>query len=215
MEISGIGSVGSITKAVEGQAMDKDDFMTLLLKQLSHQDPLNPMDSAQFTSQLTEFSSLEELSNIKDSLEGVLAYQQSMQNATVANLIDKTVETNGDSFYMQDNAEVGYELGRDAASVIISVYDSSGATVWSGEVGEHMAGVNTFNWNGKDIEGNQLPAGKYTFGIDAKDVSGETVNVSTIEKGLVTGISFEEGLTYLTLDGNRKINLSDIRSISL
>ena len=215
MEISGIGSVGSITEAAKGQAMDKDDFMTLLLKQLSHQDPLNPMDSAQFTSQLTEFSSLEELTNIQDSLEGVLAYQQSMQNATVANLIDKSVETDGDSFYMQDNAEVGYVLDNDAASVSISVFDSSGVNVWSGEAGEHMAGVNTFNWNGKDIEGNQLPAGKYSFGIDAKDLSGNAVGSSTIEKGLVTGISFEDGLTYLTLDGNRRINLSDIRSISL
>jgi flagellar basal-body rod modification protein FlgD len=215
MEISGIGSVSSITQAAQAQAMDKDDFMTLLLKQLSNQDPLNPMDSAQFTSQLTEFSSLEALTNIKDSLEGVLAYQQSMQNATVANLIDKSVETEGDSFYMQDNAEVGYELDRDAASVMISVYDSSGAKVWSGETGEHMAGVNTFKWNGKDIEGNQLSAGNYSFGIDAKDISGNAVEASTIEKGLVTGISFEDGLTYLTLDGNRKINLSDIKSISL
>jgi flagellar basal-body rod modification protein FlgD len=138
-----------------------------------------------------------------------------MQNATVANLIDKTVETEGDSFYMQDNAEVGYELDSDASSVVISVRDSSGALVWSGEAGQHMEGINKFGWNGMDINGNQLPAGQYTFGIDAKDVNGNAVGASTIEKGLVTGISFENGLTYLTVDGNRKINLSDIRSISL
>ena len=215
MEISGIGNVGSIKEAVAGNVLGKDDFMTLLLKQLSHQDPLNPMDSAQFTSQLTEFSSLEELTNINDTLEGVMAYQQSMQNATVANLIDKTVETEGDSFYMQDNAEVGYELDRDASSVIIPVYDESGAMVWTGEAGQHMEGINKFSWNGKDLNGTQLPPGKYSFGIDAKDLSGDEVEASTIEKGLVTGISFEDGLTYLTLDGNRKINLSDIRSISI
>jgi len=215
MDVSGIGSVASITKAAGGNTLDKDDFMTLLIKQLSHQDPLNPMDSAQFTSQLTEFSSLEELTNIKDSLSGVLAYQQSMQNATVANLIDRTVETEGDSFYMQDNAEIGYELDSDASSVVISVHDRGGALVWSGEAGQKMAGMNTFKWNGKDINGNQLPASQYTFGIDAKDVTGNAVGASTIEKGLVTGISFEDGLTYLTLDDNRKINLSDIRAISL
>jgi flagellar basal-body rod modification protein FlgD len=215
MDISTIGGISAIREATGGNVLGKDDFMTLLIKQLSHQDPLNPMDSSEFTSQLTEFSSLEELVNIKESLSGVLAYQQSMQNAAVANLIDKTVETRGDSFYMQDNAEVGYELGRDASSVIISVQDNSGATVWSGETGQHMAGMNAFKWNGTDINGNQLPAGKYTFSIDAKDISGNAVEASTIEKGLVTGISFEDGLTYLTLDGNRKINLSDIRSISL
>ncbi len=215
MDISAIGGISAIREATGGNVLGKDDFMTLLIKQLSHQDPLNPMDSSEFTSQLTEFSSLEELVNIKESLSGVLAYQQSMQNATVANLIDKTVETNGDSFYMQDNAEVGYELDRDASSVIISVHDSSGAMVWSGETGQQMAGMNAFKWNGTDINGNQLPAGKYTFSIDAKDFSGNAVEASTIEKGLVTGISFEDGRTFLTLDENRKINLSDIRSISL
>ncbi len=215
MDISAIGGVSAIKEATGGQVLGKDDFMTLLIKQLSHQDPLNPMDSADFTSQLTEFSSLEELTNIKDSLGGVLAYQQSMQNATVANLIDRTVETNGDSFYMQDNADVGFDLDSDASSVILSIHDATGAMVWSRELGQQSAGVNSFRWDGKDIIGNQLPAGQYTFGIDAKDISGNEVNASTIEKGLVTGISFEDGLTYLTIDGNRKINLSDIRSISL
>ncbi len=215
MDISAIGGVSAVKEAVGENVLGKDDFMTLLLKQLSHQDPLNPMESAEFTSQLTEFSSLEELTNIKDSLEGVMAYQQSMQNATLANLIDKTVEIEGDSFYMQDNADAGYELKGDAASVIVSVYDESGAMVWTGETGQHREGINTFGWNGTDINGNQLPAGQYTFGIDAKDISGNTVGASTIEKGLVTGISFEDGLTYLTVDDNRKINLSDIRSISL
>ena len=190
MDISAIGGVSAIKEATGGNVLGKDDFMTLLIKQLSHQDPLNPMDSAEFTSQLTEFSSLEELTNIKDTLEGVMAYQQSMQNATVANLIDKTVETEGDSFYMQDNADVGYELNGDASSVIISVHDESGAMVWTGETGQHLEGINKFAWNGKDINGSQLPAGKYTFSIDAKDVSGNEVDASTIEKGLVTGISF-------------------------
>ncbi|UCH81514.1 MAG: hypothetical protein JSW20_02585 [Nitrospiraceae bacterium] len=215
MDITALGGVSAITEATGGKVLGKDDFMTLLIKQLSHQDPLNPMDSADFTSQLTEFSSLEELTNIKDSLGSVLAYQQSMQNATVANLIDRTVETEGDSFYMQDNADVGFELESDAASVVLSIHDASGAMVWTRELGQYLTGINSFRWDGKDINGNQLPAGQYTFGIEARDISGNEVHASTIEKGLVTGISFENGLTYLTLDGNRKINLSDIRSISL
>jgi len=107
MDISAIGGVSAIREATGGNVLGKDDFMTLLIKQLSHQDPLNPMDSSEFTSQLTEFSSLEELVNIKDSLDGVLAYQQSMQNATVANLIDKTVETAGDVGLV----DVGHDLG--------------------------------------------------------------------------------------------------------
>jgi len=215
MDVSSIGGVSEVTKTTGGNALGKDDFMTLLLKQLSYQDPLNPMDNAQFTSQLTQFSSLEELSNINSTLADVLAFQQSMQNTAVTNLIDKTVQTEGDSFIMDGSADLAYELSGDASIVDLNIYDSAGKMVWTGKSSEQLAGKNIYAWDGKDLNGNQLPAGKYTFDIEAKDVSGETVDSLTIESGTVTSVSFEDGLTYLTLDNNRKIYLSDIKSISL
>jgi flagellar basal-body rod modification protein FlgD len=215
MEVSSIGIVNEVTKASGGNTLGKEDFMTLLLKQLSYQDPLNPMDNAEFTSQLTQFSSLEELNNINSTLADVLAFQQSMQNTAVTNLIDKTVQTEGDSFIMDGSADLAYELSGDASIVDLNIYDAAGKMVWTGKSSEQLAGLNIYAWDGKDLNGNQLPAGKYTFDIEAKDVSGETVDSLTIESGTVTSVSFEDGLTYLTLDSNRKIYLSDIKSISL
>jgi len=215
MDVSSIGGISEVTKTTGGNALGKEDFMTLLLKQLSYQDPLNPMDNAEFTSQLTQFSSLEELNNINSTLADVLAFQQSMQNTAVTNLIDKTVETEGDAFRLNGSADISYELSGDASLVELSVYDAAGKMVWTGRSGNQVEGRNVYPWDGKDLNGNQLPNGKYSFDIKATDTAGEEVAATTIESGTVTGISFKDSMTYLVLDDNRKIYLSDIKSISL
>ena len=216
MEVSGLGSISDVTANTGGKKeLGKEDFMTLLLKQLSYQDPLNPMDNAEFTAQLTQFSSLEELNNINSTLADVLAFQQSMQNTAVTNLIDKTVEAEGDSFRLNGSADIAYELSGDASIGELSIYDPAGKMVWTGKSSDQVEGRNIYSWDGRDLNGNQLPDGKYTFDIKATDSAGKEVAATTIESGTVTGISFEDSLTYLTLDNNRKIYLSDIKSISL
>jgi flagellar basal-body rod modification protein FlgD len=215
MDVSSIGNISDVTKATGGKTLGKEDFMTLLLKQLSYQDPLNPMDNTEFTAQLTQFSSLEELNNINSTLSDVLSFQQSMQNTAVTNLIDKTIQTEGNNFSMNGQADLSYELSGDSSIVELYVYDSDGQMVWNGKSGAEMAGRHTYTWDGKDLNGNQLPPGNYTFDIKATDASGEDVNAMTIESGIVTGISFEDGMTYLTMESGRKVYLSDIMSISL
>ncbi len=215
MEVSGLGNISDVTSTAGNKSLGKEDFMTLLLKQLSYQDPLNPMDNAEFTAQLTQFSSLEELSNINSTLADVLSFQQSMQNTAVTNLIDKTVEVEGGGFRLNGSADIAYELSGDASLVELSVYDSAGKMVWTGRSADQVEGRNVYSWDGRDLNGNQLPDGKYSFDIKAMDTAGEEVAATTIESGTVTGISFEDNMTYLTLDDNRKIYLSDIKSISL
>ncbi|RJQ22424.1 MAG: hypothetical protein C4560_02550 [Nitrospiraceae bacterium] len=213
MEISGVSSVQSGIQSVAGKTLGKEEFMNLLLKQLSYQDPLNPMDSTQFTSQLTQFSSLEELNTINGTLNDVLAFQHSMQNAAIANFIGRTVKVEGDSTYLNDKAEINYELAADAASVKISIYDSSGNLVATKDAGAQSKGANKFIWDGKDGQGNQMPEGTYTYEVDAKDVAGEPVSAVTNSWGQVTGVVFEDGNTYLVLDGSRNVYLSEIQAI--
>jgi len=214
MDISTIGSVSSVSSdAVAGGSLGKEDFLMLLLEQLSHQDPLNPLDSTEFTAQLSQFSSLEELTNINSTLNDVLAFQQSMQNASVADLVGKTVKVDGNSAYLRETAEIHYELLHDAASVEISVYDNSGRLVHLEKVGTEAAGEQRYLWDGKDNSGNQLPEGSYTFQVEALDISGEPVNTATSASGTVTEVLFEDGLTFIVLNGNTKVNLNDIRSI--
>lgn len=211
--IGGISSTSTSTSTQEAGALGKDDFLNLLLKQLSYQDPLNPMDSAEFTAQLSQFSSLEELTNINTTLNDVLSFQQSMQNASVANLIGKTVTVDGNAAFLSEDAEINYELSAQAASVEITIYDGSGRVVSSKNIGSQEAGEQRYTWDGKDSAGNQLPEGSYTFQVDAVDISGNPVQAVTSGAGTVTEVVFEEGLTYIVLDGGIKVNLSDIKSI--
>jgi flagellar basal-body rod modification protein FlgD len=213
MDISGVSNINSAIQQVNGKTFDKEDFMKILLKQLNYQDPLNPMDSTQFTSQLTQFSSLEQLTNLNTTLEDVLAYQQSIQNASITDLIGRTVRVEGDSTYLNNTADINYELSKDAASVKISIYDRAGRLVATKEAGPQAAGNNTFVWDGTDSSGAQMPAGDYTFEVKANNASGAVVDAVTNSFGTVTGINFEDGLSYIVLDDGRNITLSEIKSI--
>jgi flagellar basal-body rod modification protein FlgD len=213
MEISGVANSNSQTQTLRSQSLGKEDFMKLLLKQLSYQDPMNPMDSMQFTSQLTQFSSLEQLDNINNTLNDVLAFQHSMQNASIANLIGKTVKVTGNTAYLNNTADINYNLSGDASSVNILINDASGKLVASHDAGSVLQGDNNFVWDGKDSFGNQMPDGTYTFEVQAKDLSGNSVAVLTNSSGTVTGVVFEDDNTYLTLNGGRSVHLSEIESI--
>ncbi len=193
--------------------LGQEDFMELLLKELSYQDPMNPMDNKEFTAQMTQFASLESLSGINDTLNEVLASQHSMQNATVANLIGKSVQVDGDTTNLNGTADIGYELADDAATVNITVRDGEGSIVRLEKLGANEAGSYSYIWDGKDDLGNQLPNGNYTFEVEALDRTGEPVEKITKSTGKVTNAVFEEGVTSLILDNTRKVYLADVQSI--
>ncbi len=213
MEISGIADSVSSTQAVGSKTLGKEDFMRLLLKQLSYQDPLNPMDSTQFTSQLTQFSSLEQLNNINTTLNDVLAFQHSMQNASLTDMIGRTIRVLGNTTYLVNTADLNYQLSGDAASVRISIYDGAKNLIASKDVGAQFKGENNFIWDGKDSAGNQMPEGVYSYEVQARDASGNAVAALTNASGIVTGVNFSDGNTYLVLNGGRSINPSEIQSI--
>ena len=215
MNIPGITNIDFDAKntATGKQTLGQEDFMNLLLKELSYQDPLNPMDSKEFTVQMTQFSSLEGINDINKNLNNLLAYQQSMQNATVTNMIGKTVTVQGNSSYLNGIAGMSYDLADDAASVKIIISDASGKVVHAEELGSQEAGGNQYLWDGKDNQGNQLPEGYYAFEIQAQDSAGNPVESETNSSGHVTGVAFRDGLTYLVLNGTRQVYLSDIKSI--
>lgn len=197
------------------QTLDQADFMRILLKELSYQDPTDPMDSKEFTVQLTQFSSLQALENMNGTMEDLLAYQQSMQNATVTNLIGKTVTVSGNSSYLNGTAAMDFDLDADAASVKIIVKDETGKVVRSEDIGAQQSGSRSYVWDGKDDLGNDMPFGNYTFAVEAMDSRGDMVNVKTKSLGTVTNVDFDDGITYLVLDGSKRVHLSDIKSVGL
>jgi flagellar basal-body rod modification protein FlgD len=218
MDISGITGIDirpdePATVPKGNSKLGKEDFMTLLLKQLSYQDPLDPMDSAEFTTQLTQFSSLEELGNMRQTLEDVLAFQQSMQNAAVTNLIGRSVKVSGDTTQLQGSASLDFELMSNATVAEATIFDASGRSVATVSLGSLPKGEQTHTWNGTDEDGTHLPDGTYTFSVTAQDISGNPVAVQTNSTGTVAGISFQDNITYLMLEDGRKVHLNEIRTV--
>ena len=217
MDIPGVNSYGGglATKTYGKQTLEQADFMNLLMKELQYQDPMEPMDSKEFTVQLTQFSSLEALENMNSTMRDVLAYQQSMQNATVTNLIGKSVKVSGNGAYLNGTAEMDFNLEDDAVSVKITIMNEAGKVVRSDDLEAQNAGSGSYVWDGKDDLGNEMTMGNYTFDVEAIDLEGNPVNVITKSLGRVTDIAFEDGMTYLVLDGNKRVFLSDIESVGL
>ena len=216
MDIPGVNSYdGPATKTFGKQSLDQTDFMNLLMKELQYQDPTNPMDSKEFTVQLTQFSSLEALENMNSTMKDVLAYQQSMQNATVTNLIGKSVKVSGNGAYLNGTAEMDFNLEDDAVSLKIIIKNEAGKVVRSADLEAQNAGSGSYEWDGKDDLGNEMTMGNYTFDVEALDIEGNPVSTTTKSLGRVTDIAFEDGMTYLVLDGNKRVFLSDIESVGL
>jgi len=202
--LNGVTSMESNNQSVErSDSLDKDAFLNLLVTQLQYQDPLNPMDSADFTSQLAQFSSLEQLSNINESLGYLGLYNASINNSQTVSFIGKTVVATGDLIYLNDEETVNlnFDLNGDASNVIIYVYDENKTLVKTIEAGSMNSGEHSVTWDGTDSEGQKLTAGEYSFEVVATNTNGDLLETTTYTSGKVTGVTFKDGTTYLLLDG--------------
>jgi flagellar basal-body rod modification protein FlgD len=110
-------------------------------------------------------------------------------------------------------ADLSFFLSNDAATIDVTVTDEEGNYVNSWELNNLEAGKQTTHWDGLDYEGNQAEAGTYKFVVQAKDIEGETVASTTFQNGTVTGISFDNGVTYLVINGE-KVTLAEVVGIT-
>lgn len=183
-------------------AANFDTFMTLLTTQLKNQDPLSPLDSNQFTQQLTQMTGVEQQIYSNDLLKQMVTNTGSGIGTAVA-LIGKEVKaTAADAGLVKGKAEWNYNLPRDASSVQIEVLDAKGKVVQVAAPSDNKAGDHAYSWNGKDLTGKQLAdGGPYTMKITAKDDTGAAVTPTVFIKGVVSGVEQANGKTLITLGG--------------
>jgi len=196
-------------------AIGKDTFMTLLLAQLQNQDPLNPMDATQFSTQLAQFSSLEQLYNINENMETLIDSQSSSNTYQVLDLIGKEIEADGDILSLGDagTATGGFTIESDADCSVV-IYNESGKAIKTIDLGSLEAGDHTFEWDGNEQDGDDAGAGLYSFKITAEDASGKSVTAETVIKGIVDRVNMDGDEPTLYV-GSLSLTLSDITDITL
>ncbi|HMR29872.1 MAG TPA: flagellar hook capping FlgD N-terminal domain-containing protein [Geminicoccaceae bacterium] len=179
-----------------------DNFLQLLTKQLEKQDPLSPMDATQFTTQLVQFSTVEQAINTNSKLDKLIEAVSSSAQTSALQYIDSTVELDTRVGYLAGTGGTtfGYSLPSAATQVAIRVLDADGNTVRE-TAGGRAAGANSFVWDGNGSSGARKPAGIYRIEVTALDAAGEPLAVEASASGLVGGVTTADGRLMLSVGG--------------
>jgi len=191
------------TTPVETQEdpLGRDAFLTMLVAQLKNQDPLNPMESTDFTAQLAQFSNLEQMFQVNDTLEGIQGIMNTRAQDNVIDYIGKQVTCEDDVLIKSDDSSMGGFFTIDApAEAEIIIYDSLGQEVRRIFAGHLDAGTYGIEWDGKDNQGISAADGAYQFEVIALDDNGGMVPARKTITGTVTGVTYENGLPYLLVE---------------
>lgn len=205
----------SITGVTPAEALGRDQFLTLLIAQLQNQDPLNPLESQDFTAQMAQFSSLEQLFDVNESLMNIQSAITSSEKENALDYIGMEVKAAGNTLYKyEDNMDQGSYYIEDGANVILTIFDDAGMEIRRIELGYQEAGEHDVAWDGRDENGNLMTDGIYTYDISAQDEMGSEIHSITYSKGKVTGVSNQYGQTYLII-GERLLEPESVLETSL
>lgn len=195
------------------EVLGKQDFLTLLVAQLQNQDPLNPDDPTEFTAQLAQFSQLEQMFNLNESVDSMAASLEGSDEMAALQTIGKDVVYETASFnYDGSDVEVGYTLDGLASDVKLHL-QLNGTTIKTLTGEELTAGNHFITWDGTTDSGQQAPIGDYTIVLEAKAGEGDSVAASPLIKSEVTGVNLNGsfGGTLVTTAG--EISFSSILGV--
>ncbi len=181
-------TAAAATAAAPAKGTTEDRFLTLLVTQMRNQDPLNPLDNAQVTSQLAQLSTVSGIDKLNDTLGTVLSSIAMLQPVQAAGLVGKDVAVEGNVISVAGGKARGaYSLETAATAVTVTVKDAAGNVVRTLDLGARKAGIATFDWDGKDDAGKALADGDYTFSIAAAGASG-AASVTALAVATVQGV---------------------------
>ncbi len=198
-----------------------DSFLMLLTQQLKNQDPLKPMDATQFTTQLVQFTGVEQAIRQNQNLEQMIAQQRDAQIGAAVSYLGKTVDLNGNQVALTGTSTgIAYDLSAGVHKLVLNISDANGTIVRTVDVSDKTQGPHSYTWDGKNNNGVQLPNGTYgvsfsaldATGNPAKDTSGAPVTVKTTTSGVVSNVSVVDGALILTVSG-QKIPLTEVLSV--
>nr|WP_295884414.1 flagellar hook assembly protein FlgD [uncultured Devosia sp.] len=217
MAVNGVSNTKTSTLAGSraGIADNFDTFLNILTTQLKNQNPLDPLDTNQFTQQLVQFTGVEQQLKTNEFLESLMLSGQNTAKSDAVSYIGKEVTSSGKTGELTDANAVfwAYSADANAANATVTIKDKNGQVVYS-ETGPLKAGPGTFRWDGKGSDGNMKPNGVYTVDIKGKDANGKDVKISTASIGVVTAVDFTGDVPVLTV-GSRRVAITDVTDVRI
>ncbi len=206
MELNAISTTSSLLKKTDSLsrlAENFDNFLLLLTTQLKNQDPTNPLDSSEFTSQLTGFAGVEQQVATNKHLETLLALQTGSQISSASSFIGKIAEVKNNGILVKQTGDAffSYELDAPTKATFITIADASGNVVFTSE-GQTSSGRHNVTWDGKNNDGVRVPPGTYGVAVTFENDEGnieEAANLLTA--GLVTGVDLTGDTVQLVMEG--------------
>ncbi len=209
-----LGSVGATAATTARGGEIQDRFLKLLVTQMKNQDPLNPLDNAQVTSQLAQINTVSGIEALNTTLKEMASSFMAGQSMQSAALIGRSVLADGNTLTLAAGtpARGGVQLDRAADSVKVTVNGPAGNVVRQLELGPRGSGVATFDWDGLNDAGATMPPGKYTFQVTALG-AGQKVSSTPLTAGVVSGVVPGSNGASVTVDGIGALAMQQIRSI--
>ena len=217
-------NVGSSTTSAVNQALQngsasaadlQNQFLTMLVTQMNNQDPLNPLDNSQLTSQLAQISTVSGLQTMNTTLTQLLQQTAASRAMDSASLIGKTVMVPGSAVSVSGGVpgQIGVDIPSTADSVTVQVLDASGNVVRTIDMKGQTAGVKDVAWDGKNDQGNAVADGDYSFKV-AATANGKDVLPVALVYGKVQAISGDSSGVLVDLGNGQTASVDDVRRIS-
>jgi len=216
------GASGATDAAAGGTAQAAKDaadrFLTLLVTQLQNQDPLNPMDNAQVTTQLAQISTVSGINQLNATVAALGASMGVTQSLQAASLVGHNVVVGGHSLDLVTGSAAGatatggVSLASDADQVNVTISDATGSVVRTLDLGAQKAGNQFFDWDGKTDSGSTAADGQYTFTVTAT-AAGKAVTADPLMQARVEGVSASAGGVTLQLPDGSQVAFADVKQI--
>ena len=200
----------------ENDGLGQDAFLELMLTQIQHQDPLNPMESGDFLSQMAQFGTVNGITELNTSFATLAGSLQSSQALQASTMVGNTVLVPGNQFALSSDGFVSgaIELDTSTSNLVINISDASGQSVRQVDFGTQSSGLTKFSWDGLDNNGNALPEGQYKIEAAAV-VNGEAVAQTILVNARVDSVSLSKtgGEPVLNLNGLGSVTMNEVREI--
>jgi flagellar basal-body rod modification protein FlgD len=215
------GTTSNVTAAINTSAANEvardtlasnfTTFLQLLTTQLKNQNPLDPLDTNQFTQQLVQFAQVEQQLKSNDQLSALVSLQKTAQSTQALGYVGHTVALDGQTSKLGSTGAGWSFNSPKPATGTINILNSAGATVFTGTYSLN-AGVQNFVWDGRNNSGVKQPDGDYKMTITAKDASGQSVAVTTEVQGIVDSVDLSKSPPTLSVN-NTEYALDKIKRV--